>query len=318
MTRKLKIIDFSDKSQVFGILEFNQTIIGRDPGGAGIAIPKNSISREHGQFVKFRNHWCYKDNNSTNGSWINSKKLNKNSWSVIRAGKVLQLADHAVTFENIQDDSVNQKASLKNIANLGGRSLLVFRDGEFVEEYPIPEYGTALIVGGRDATLNIRGDAGDANSLVIVRKGDSVIFDNPSKVYKINHNENNNVSEGSLSDGDNLYLNEYQIIFNDPSVECETTIADSGQMTSFLGWDDKLPDEVGAKTELKKTLAFGTVVDNPDEKYEELEEYFVVEVIPRGYIKVLEKLGYEGIANMTWNEIAQMGSELLNQNEETN
>jgi hypothetical protein len=39
-------------------------------------------------------------------------------------------------------------------------------------------------------------------------------------------------------------------------------------------------------------------------------------VIPRGYIKVLEKVEYEEIGKMTLDEIAQMGSELLNQNEE--
>ena len=50
--------------------------------------------------------------------------------------------------------------------------------------------------------------------------------------------------------------------------------------------------------------------DNP--LYEELEYYFSTEVVPRGYIKVLEKVGYEEIGKMNWDKIAQMGSELLN------
>jgi len=51
-------------------------------------------------------------------------------------------------------------------------------------------------------------------------------------------------------------------------------------------------------------------------KLQELEYYFSTEVVPKGYIKVLEKVGYDEIGKMTLDEIAQMGSELLNQNEE--
>ena len=65
-----------------------------------------------------------------------------------------------------------------------------------------------------------------------------------------------------------------------------------------------------------KALQIRIDTDNP--LYEEIGHYFTTEVVPRGYLLVLEKLGYEGIANMTWNEIAQLGSELLNQNEKTN
>lgn len=63
-----------------------------------------------------------------------------------------------------------------------------------------------------------------------------------------------------------------------------------------------------------KSLKIRLDTDNP--LYEELEYYFSTEVVPKGYIKVLEKVGYEEIGTMSWDEIAQMGSELLNQNEE--
>ena len=63
-----------------------------------------------------------------------------------------------------------------------------------------------------------------------------------------------------------------------------------------------------------KAMQIRIDTDNP--LYEELEYYFSTEVVPRGYIKVLEKVGYEEIGKMTLDEIAQMGSELLNKNEE--
>ena len=58
-----------------------------------------------------------------------------------------------------------------------------------------------------------------------------------------------------------------------------------------------------------KALQIRIDTDNP--LYEELEYYFSTEVVPRGYIKVLEKVGYEKINQMTTEEIAQMGMELL-------
>jgi len=60
-----------------------------------------------------------------------------------------------------------------------------------------------------------------------------------------------------------------------------------------------------------KALQIRLDTDNP--LYEELEYYFSTEVVPKGYIKVLEKVGYEKIGKMSWDEIEQMGSELLNE-----
>ena len=71
--------------------------------------------------------------------------------------------------------------------------------------------------------------------------------------------------------------------------------------------------------DVKKVLkALQIRIDTNNPLYEELEYYFSTEVVPRGYLLVLEKVGYDGIANMTYEEISQMGSELLNQNEQTN
>jgi hypothetical protein len=52
-------------------------------------------------------------------------------------------------------------------------------------------------------------------------------------------------------------------------------------------------------------------IDTNNPLYEELSDYFTTEVVPRGYIKVLESVGYEGIAKMTWEEIEQMGLKFL-------
>ena len=47
--------------------------------------------------------------------------------------------------------------------------------------------------------------------------------------------------------------------------------------------------------DIKKVLkALQIRLDTDNSLYEELEYYFSTEVVPRGYIKVLEKVGYEG------------------------
>ena len=60
-----------------------------------------------------------------------------------------------------------------------------------------------------------------------------------------------------------------------------------------------------------KAMQIRIDTDNP--LYEELEYYFSTEVVPRGYLLVLEKMGYDEIGKMSSDEIAQMGSELLNE-----
>jgi hypothetical protein len=71
--------------------------------------------------------------------------------------------------------------------------------------------------------------------------------------------------------------------------------------------------------DVKKVLkAMHIRIDMDNPYYEELEYYFSTEVVPRGYMKVLEKVGYEKINTMTLEEIEKMGLELLNENEETN
>lgn len=62
-----------------------------------------------------------------------------------------------------------------------------------------------------------------------------------------------------------------------------------------------------------KALHIRIDTDNP--LYEELSYYFSTEVVPPGYLKVYEKVG-DKIYEMSMEEIAQMGSELLNKNEE--
>ena len=76
---------------------------------------------------------------------------------------------------------------------------------------------------------------------------------------------------------------------------------------------DKLETLDDVKKILDK-LQLRIQTDDPD--YEEVKDYFCLEVVPRGYMKLLEKVGYEGIADMNWDEMEIEASKLLSETDD--
>lgn len=64
--------------------------------------------------------------------------------------------------------------------------------------------------------------------------------------------------------------------------------------------------------DIKKILDVMQIrIDTDNPLYQELEHYFSTEVVPKGYLKVLDAVGYEKIGTMTLEEIEEMGAKLL-------
>ena len=78
-------------------------------------------------------------------------------------------------------------------------------------------------------------------------------------------------------------------------------------------------DKIKTIKDIKKILDMMQIrIDTDNPLYEEVKDYFGLEVVPRGYIKLLEKLGYDGIRDMNWDKMEAEASKLLNEeNEET-
>jgi len=75
-------------------------------------------------------------------------------------------------------------------------------------------------------------------------------------------------------------------------------------------------DKIETLEDIKKILDIMKVridTDNPD--WEKVEDYFCLEVVPKGYLKLLRKIGYEGIAELHYHEIEQQALELLNESD---
>ena len=56
--------------------------------------------------------------------------------------------------------------------------------------------------------------------------------------------------------------------------------------------------------------------DNP--VWEEVGQFFKLEIVPKGYMKLREKIGDEGIAELHYHEIEKEAKKLLDEDEKTN
>jgi len=76
-------------------------------------------------------------------------------------------------------------------------------------------------------------------------------------------------------------------------------------------------DKIQTLEDVKKVLNVLDLriqTDHPD--YESVEDYFKLEVVPRGYIKLLAEVGYEGINKMNWDEMEREASKFLDEIDE--
>lgn len=209
MTRLLKVYEIKDSGSVeLGTLQTGEVTVGRDPD-ADLAFPSGAVSFSHGVFVRMRNHWFFKDLGSTNGSWLNDRVVAPEHWKLIRPGDVLQLADIVLKF--VAADGGGDKPR-QGFPALGGRTLLVFSSGEFLDEYPVPDYGKALIIGGDKADLELPGD----DSFVLEKKGDTIVAYTELQLLSFSVNGQQTYDSIPLGDGDEVEVGPYLIFYNDP------------------------------------------------------------------------------------------------------
>jgi hypothetical protein len=65
-------------------------------------------------------------------------------------------------------------------------------------------------------------------------------------------------------------------------------------------------DKVETLDDVKKVLnAMNVRIDTDNPEWENVSEYFCLEVVPRGYVKLLEKIGWDGIAKLHYHEIEE-------------
>lgn len=73
-------------------------------------------------------------------------------------------------------------------------------------------------------------------------------------------------------------------------------------------------DKLETLDDVKKILDMMQLrIQTDDDRYEKVKDYFCLEVVPLGYMKLLEKVGYEGINQMNWDEMEIEASKVINE-----
>lgn len=222
-------------------LSSGEVRIGRAVGD-GVLLDNSAVSSEHGCFLRVRNHWFYKDLGSTNGSWINGKTVGPDAWQLLRANDTLQLANTPLKI--LEGVGTGTHGSPGTMGGVAARSLIVFSKGEFVDEFPVPEYGRALVVGGSQADLTLLGDISELPSLVIERRGEGVVGFQVGRTYPVFVNGEKMEDSVALGDRDELKIEVFFILYNDPPRSADTPpVPDWGerQAASSESWGRMQP-----------------------------------------------------------------------------
>jgi pSer/pThr/pTyr-binding forkhead associated (FHA) protein len=89
----------------------NEIIIGRDPG-CDIQIDNIAVSREHARIVKGPNDYLIEDLNSSNGIFINGRKINK---KFLKTGEEIMIGKYSLEIVMEEDLSIRKKRKVKSI-----------------------------------------------------------------------------------------------------------------------------------------------------------------------------------------------------------
>lgn len=68
--------------------------IGRDSIGGRILNQFSAVSRHHATFKYYNGRWLIRDENSTNGTYINGKKINPDKWYELKPKDLLSISSN--------------------------------------------------------------------------------------------------------------------------------------------------------------------------------------------------------------------------------
>jgi hypothetical protein len=215
MIRQLRIEELSEDGGAveIGQLMKGEVILGRGPG-CSVTLDNTAISRQHGMFVQIRQHWFYKDLGSTNGSWLNGLPLQEGQWKLVRAGDLMQIADVAIRLRAL----TNEGADSLMPPSHGISSAIVFSNNNFQDEYPIPENGPIVVVGGPRADLRLsETEESEVDPRLVIERRDGNLEISSLGEIPVFVNEEQVSEPMTLNDRDLVRISNYLILMNDPA-----------------------------------------------------------------------------------------------------
>lgn len=211
----IQSIDSPEPIELGRIMRGAEVELGREPAAQGIPINNESVSRSHARIASLGNYWTCEDLGSTNGTWINGRQVAPASLRFLRSGDTLQLGSAAMLVTELSSDAT---PIVSRSAHLPQRSLLVLLGDHLVGEYPVPEYGRALVIGGTGADLQVEGMMLNNPSLVIERKGMFTTASSSSSEVPALIDGVRLEQPVTLRDGMQVTVARYRVLFNEPEI----------------------------------------------------------------------------------------------------
>lgn len=192
-----------------GLIQSGEVVLGRSHEVA-VSLASEAVSYEHGVLALMRDRWFYKDLGSTNGSWINGGAVTPGKWKLVREGDLLQVGDRVLRLEGAPGSSASSVPLLRQ------RVLLVFKNGELIDEFPLPDSGEALIVGGARGDIElIRSDTSRAALVFEVAAGGMVVRSDAGLLIAVK-NGSETILPTRIDDRDEIEIEDYLIICQNP------------------------------------------------------------------------------------------------------
>lgn len=187
------------------VIDPPEVTLGRDPG-IGICVNDDGISRRHGIFGVIADNWFYKDLESTNGSYINGEELIPNLWLPVREGDIVQLSDVCLKVHEIVEGKEAPRAR--------ENTLLVFNNDSLLGQFPIPNHGKALTIGGEGADLMLHGLSSQLPTLVVEKRSTKLCAYSIDEQQDVLHNNSKLTEMIFLEDRDVIRVGSYIVILD--------------------------------------------------------------------------------------------------------
>ena len=248
MPKPLKVEDVTTENvREICVLRADKIQVGREIE-CGVLLDNPAVSRIHGAFLPLRNHWFYKDFGSTNGSWVNEAQIPPGTMRIVRPGDYVQLADVVLRLTplNPEPEQIDPFSKAYDFW-----SLIVFADGDDIrDEFPIPKFGKALIVGGKEGDLQfpeeLEGHVQENPSIVFERRKDAVyVFRVDTKKEALLNGLEITQSQ-KLKDGDKVVTGPFSILFNCPSASASEESKQEPRREQVKVHEQLLPVEQGS------------------------------------------------------------------------
>ena len=182
--------------------EAGEISIGREPDNL-VVIDSESISRKHAVVTEVDSFWIFRDNRSTNGSFINGIKLTPGQSRLLRHNDVVQVADYPLRYVEL-----NQKQGVQS-----SNSLLVFYKEAFESNFVVSA-DSRFAIGGPEGNFFIEGATDDKPQLEIsLVNGRFELSAESESLVIVNGLAVSGVT--ALSDRDEIVVGPYSIVVND-------------------------------------------------------------------------------------------------------